>query len=408
MEWKPLFNEPGSKKIKEKLSQIAEFTIEKLETHGKSAGLMGGKSGVALFLFYYGKYTMEEKYADLGIDELAKIFDIVENEQCIHTFAGGLAGVGWTIEHLAKYDFIDIDAHETLSTLDPILHKAMMTDIKRKNYDYLHGAIGSGLYFLSRTGNEETRNYIKELIDQLDENKEVEEDGAIKWESVLNHEDETKGYNLSLSHGISSIIAFLSKAIKHSIHVEKSKVLLEGAVKYVEKQALEKDKFISCFPSWISHEKDSPNFSRLAWCYGDLGLSTSFWQASQHTGNKELEKRALEILLHSTQRRDIKENSVLDVGLCHGSAGMAHIYNRMYQVTGLKEFKDTAIYWAEKILEMATHEDGFAGFKAWHSDKYGGWVPEIGLLEGIAGIGLALISLISDVEANWDESLLLS
>lgn len=38
-------------------------------------------------------------------------------------------------------------------------------------------------------------------------------------------------------------------------------------------------------------------------------------------------------------------------------------------------------------------EDGLAGYRAWHTAEYGGWVNEYGLLEGVAGIGLLLLSL---------------
>jgi hypothetical protein len=57
---------------------------------------------------------------------------------------------------------------------------------------------------------------------------------------------------------------------------------------------------------------------------------------------------------------------------------------------------------------MAVYKDGIAGYKAWHTEKYGGWVAESGLLEGIAGIGLMLVSIVSDIEPKWDRCLFLS
>jgi hypothetical protein len=40
--------------------------------------------------------------------------------------------------------------------------------------------------------------------------------------------------------------------------------------------------------------------------------------------------------------------------------------------------------------------------------KFGGMVSNYGLLEGIAGIGLAMISAVSEVQPDWDNALLLS
>ncbi len=57
---------------------------------------------------------------------------------------------------------------------------------------------------------------------------------------------------------------------------------------------------------------------------------------------------------------------------------------------------------------MAIFKDGFCGYKKYRAEEHGGWIPEAGLLEGIAGIGLILISIVSDIEPKWDRCLLLS
>ena len=152
---------------------------------------------------------------------------------------------------------------------------------------------------------------------------------------------------------------------------------------------------------------DKLHSSRLAWCYGDLGISVALWHASQALGRKDWEQEAIDTILHASKRRGLVENGVVDAGLCHGTAGIAHIFNRMHGYTGLEELKEASNYWFAETLKMARFEDGLAGFKAWQGNERG-WVNEPGLLEGIAGIGLALISAVSDIEPAWDECLLLS
>jgi len=407
-EWEILIkDEKEAAPYKKKLSEIAETLVKHTAELKDNIGLMGGKIGVALFYFYYAKLLAEDKYADYGVELVSDVFDVINNDFTYHTHAGGLAGIGWTVEHLAQNDFIDTDTNEILADLDPYLHKAMIYDIENGNYDFLHGAVGNGVYFLSRTAGEKSKDYLKELIDQMDKTSHKDEDGARKWLSTLNIEEGNKGYNLSLSHGIASIIVFLGKVLETGIYNEKVSVLLNGAVKYLLKYKLDRKKFHSNFPSWIS-EGDPLSASRLAWCYGDLGISTALWQAAQSTNNKDWEKIAVDVLLDSTARKDIKENTVLDAGLCHGAAGIMHIYNRAYHYTGIDTFKELTRYWAEHTLQFAKFEDGYAGYKAWHTEKYGGWVSEPGFLEGICGIGLALISLISDIEPKWDRALFIS
>lgn len=99
---------------------------------------------------------------------------------------------------------------------------------------------------------------------------------------------------------------------------------------------------------------------------------------------------------------------VYDAGLCHGAAGVAHIFNRFYQDTHNEVFKEAALYWFNQTLEMDTFQDGLAGYKASISTSGTEYENCTGLLEGIAGIGLALIGAVADFEPNWDECLLIS
>ena len=62
----------------------------------------------------------------------------------------------------------------------------------------------------------------------------------------------------------------------------------------------------------------------------------------------------------------------------------------------------------KETLKMAKFPDGLAGFKTYRPEKYGGWTNQYDMLEGIPGIGLAMLSYISETEPTWDECLLLS
>lgn len=406
--WKPIEDEAGTGPLTGKVSDIADILLNQKENLKDNIGLIGGQTGVAIFLFNYAKFRQEEKYYDRGMEILSNVFDAINDGFSYHTFSSGLAGVGWTVEHLVRNDFLEADTDEILKELDPFIHQAMILEIKENNnYDFLHGAVGCGIYFLERLANPKAREYLSELVDELKNRSQQEENGSIKWRSILNREDNSEGYNLSLSHGIASIIAFLAYLHRLDICREKVNPLLEGAVRYMLSHSLDISQFESHFPSWVQ-EGQPLSHSRLAWCYGDLGIGISLWQAARIMGNKELEQRAVEVLKHSAGRKDLKENAVIDAGLCHGAAGIAHIYNRMFHYTGIEIFKDSARYWLEQTVKMARHEDGFAGYKAWHTEKYGGWVAEPGILEGIAGIGLAILAAISDIEPIWDRCLLCS
>lgn len=405
MLWRQTINNSNIQKYSEKIKEITTEFLDKKNLPVDN-GIMGGKVGIATFLFYHAKYYDKQDSYDYALELLISVFDDIDKGFNYHTHAGGLAGIGTVIELLTQEDLIEADTDEVLSGLDDFLYKVMISDLKNSNYDFLHGAVGIGLYFLKRKSNKKRHKFLKNFVNELDNIAYKDEEG-IRWLSVLNKVENTHGYNLSLSHGNASIIVFLSKLYFTGIAKEKVLILLTGAVKYLLNQQLDISKFKSNFPSWICKDEPSTH-SRLAWCYGDLGIGIALWQAGNNTNNETWKEKAIEILLHSTKRRNLKDNTVVDAGICHGTSGIAHIYNRMFINTGLKEFKNTADYWFSETLKMAKFDDGLAGYKVWRSSEMGGLQNQYGFLEGIAGIGLTLISAISDIEPKWDECLLLS
>lgn len=118
----------------------------------------------------------------------------------------------------------------------------------------------------------------------------------------------------------------------------------------------------------------------------------------------------MEVLRFSTSRRDFRNAGVIDAGLCHGAASVCMMFHYAYRQTGEKLFEEVRDYWFDVTLNIGSRKEGLAGYSAWHMAEYGGWVKEYGLLEGISGIGLLLLSLcISDFRnAQWMKFFLLN
>jgi class I lanthipeptide synthase len=410
MNWHPIID---SSDISWRISTIAK-ALEEHYSKTEDIGLLTGRTGIALFFYYYSKFVDDDKYSQLANNIIDGIFEDINNSEVLHTYCNGLAGTGWTLEHLVQLGFIENDTDELLSDMDEFLQQVMINDTQNGYFDYLHGGIGYGLYFLNRSGDTHmSQSYLMQLVNELERLAQKDEMGGLKWLSLINSETRQMGFNLSLSHGISSIIAFLSKLnskidIDPTVHEQGKKkmlYLLNEAVEYLLNQTNDITISATYFPGWVC-DQESSQYSRLAWCYGDLGTAIALWHASQSTKNKEWQKKSIDVLLHTAQRRDVIKESIRDAGMCHGASGLAHSFNRMHQYTGIGAFKEAAIYWFDHTLKMAHFDDGFAGYKAWHGKT--GWHPLTGLLEGISGIGLALISSVSDIEPKWDESLLLS
>lgn len=394
-----------SMKIDRKICEIADCLVD---CHVPDISLMGGKAGIALFWAYYSTYSKSfdlQKTLEPLIDD---IFNRIRKGNITSTYAQGIAGVGWAIEHLDQHGFIELDTDFVIGSFDDYLLPYMLEYIYAGKYDYLHAAMGIGMYYLNRQSNSKTQSYLGQLIDVLEEKADITSVG-IRWESNLSLLSHESGYNLGLSHGIASIIVILSKIYQKNICREKTAGLIEGAINYLLSNKRDPKDHPYSFPGWISTSGSTKgSFGRLSWCYYDLGISMALLQAGTILGKKKWKKEALNILLHTTEISDWNDAGVTDAGLCHGTAGIAHIYNRAYKYTGIERFEDSAKYWLKQSLNMAIHKDGLSGFKTYRTIERGGLESNHSFLEGIAGIGLALISAVSDIDPAWDGALLLS
>jgi lantibiotic modifying enzyme len=285
----------------------------------------------------------------------------------------------------------------------------MTNDIQSGNYDFLHSAPGVGMYFLSRFDKKEVPVYLEELLTALEKSGEPCENGAVKWISVLKAETGEKGYNICLSHGMSSISAFLIRFLKLNFETERVTGLLKRTVTYILDQMTYTEGGLSFFPSYSKESSPGNHYSRLGWCYGDLGIAHILWQASVVLKNKDWENIALKILKHTTiNRRDLEVNAIRDAGICHGSAGVLHVFWSLFLKTGQQEFQEATDYWVNVTLKMQKYDDGLVGYKAWRTEEYGGPENSDLLLEGIAGIGIVLLSYLDSDQMAWDECFMLS
>ncbi|MFK8007579.1 MAG: lanthionine synthetase LanC family protein [Saprospiraceae bacterium] len=126
----------------------------------------------------------------------------------------------------------------------------------------------------------------------LDKTAVRDEDGSLRW-VYTNALEKSSSFNLGMSHGLASTISILCKFAKNKRFAPKSKELLLGAVRYILKNKSENPDSYSCFPNSIALENNESTKlkgSRLAWCYGDLGIGYSLLEASDILNNKIIKK----------------------------------------------------------------------------------------------------------------------
>ncbi|MCD6020035.1 MAG: Lanthionine synthetase family protein [Bacteroidetes bacterium] len=386
--------------INKKVNEIYSVISNK---KNKRYSLLGDGAGELLFLYHYAKYKKDNRSREVFEQRLEHFLLNFQNTEAF-SLCNGLMGNVWLLQYFINEGIIDdllLDIKEDLN------HKFIELSEYLNNlndYDYLHGLLGV-VYCSAYTEVIVQSNIQQALIKFI---TTLKKDGdfyyVTDWMNFASKENTyDEVINLGLAHGLPSVVSVLSKLKNNKEYLP----YVIGIINLILKS--KKSSNNEClFGSVLYDRKLLNKNSRLAWCYGDLGIACMFWNAGIAFNIKDWELEAIDIILHSCNRRDLIETSVSDAGICHGTAGIAHIFHRFYLRTKNEKINDAANYWFNETIKMAKFEDGVAGYKSWQNKQ--GWVNEIGLLEGITGIGLVLLDLLSDDETNldWDSCLLIS
>jgi len=110
--------------------------------------------------------------------------------------------------------------------------------------------------------------------------------------------------------------------------------------------------------------------------------------------------------------RPASETGVVNACFCHGAAGVAHLYNRMYQATGEPKLRAAALYWLERTLgfyRLARDTGGSWVQGNWDPDERELWTwTGIELVDGVVGVALVLLAAATSVDPSWDRMFLVS
>lgn len=382
-------------KCKEIANEIEKHSIQSF-MNNYDGSLFSGLAGNILFQAYYYKF-LDKNNEQLYSSVLNKIELLLTHLQKFNYhvgFANGICGIAWLLAHLKKIDLVDID-EAIFSEFDQFIKTFIKEEAQTKHFDYMYGYLGGYLYFLEREDHQTT----KTIVDNLKQSATQVAPDSLTWYDSL----EEKFAFLGLSHGVAGILWFLIQS-----ESPKQNILLEQGLNWLKFYRLKSPK--ATFG--VSNLDQDP--ARLAWCHGDLGISVSLAQIGLKVKDQSVLANAKKIAGKTLSRQGPEETGVCDAGFCHGSAGVAHLYARIGQYLDDSLLYDAHEYWIERTLQYATdHNNGFAGYMVYVGDENPEtpFVPSLGLLEGISGIGMVLLSYLFRAEMDqmqWDRCFLLT
>jgi hypothetical protein len=327
-------------------------------------------------------------------------------QRAVSGLYGGAARIAFAVGHLSAGDDADLACAMIESSLLQFLEQPT------ESYDLISGVVGIAVPVLQRIADgrpsPSSEPIARSILGHLERLARTQPTG-LAWPTPptalppWQRELAPDGYiNLGLAHGVPGVVAILARYIAAGVEVPRARRLLDGAVSYLQSVA---DPTVGArYQPWlpVSGARTPP---RVAWCYGDLGVAVALMSAANATGRSDWRAEAL-ALAHGMAARPFETSKVIDAGLCHGAAGVAHLFNRLSQATGDAELARAADAWFDRTLAMRS-ADPIAGFpRGLPVDGVMTWEPAADLLTGATGVALALHAAISPIEPAWDQLLL--
>ncbi len=379
-----------------------------------NTSLATGAPGIALFHAHRGAALHDDAAIERAIGF---------HEACVASLDtrpaylyDGWLGTAWITEQVFRDVLGDT---EDLNEESDAQALAQLAATEQPAYELMYGLAGFGVYALARPDDSLAGARLLPRIVELLEREARETTAGLTWftEPAQLRGDMSKVaprglYNASFAHGLGGLLAFLSRVARRPALAARAKPLARGLARWLVAGQLPPGSPFA-FAAWAGDGvKAYERNHRLAWCYGDLPLSLALVQAGQAVDDPEVVAAGISAAMACAapdRRADL-----VDIGLCHGALGVAHMFHRLYRATGVETLREAAVrFFTIAFDEYYVQGEGIGGTRAHLARQArelglaGPWLPTPGLLYGAAGAGLALLSALHPSLTRWDGALLL-
>ena len=270
----------------------------------------------------------------------------------------GLSGVGFVAAHVAS------GADAALAVIDEKLLATTPDD-----FDVVSGIAGIGVYFLAR----DHAAGLAHVVDRLATTAARGPDGAtwLSHPGLLDDADRWPWgkYDCGVAHGVAGVVGVLARIAAHPDAPPRAPALRDDGARWLAAQRRD-----GRLPEAVYGDQWAR--ARTAWCYGEPGAVAALWGHVDVPDPRGWLARV--------------DDGVADAGLCHGAAGLGHLANRLWHATGDVIYRDAARTWLSRALALPIDAT---------SARAGN------LLSGRAGVGLALLAAVGELEPAWDRML---
>lgn len=327
-------------------------------------GLLRGKTGIAVFLYHYARYSGREVYAEFAGELIEDILTQIDQGSPVH-YADGLSGFGVGVEYLVHQQFIEANTAEVLESVDALVrHHSIYHTPETLWMDY--GVTGLGKYFAARFKNpynlrdSAPATLLKEdlslIVDLLDKSY--------------------SSYPVLLG-----VMDLLSDACALKVNEDKARDYLRYTADKLETMV-----------------QEDAHFGHYPGAFHPLDVGLMLFRAAERTGMSDFSERAQWVL--NRYETDLESHqSEAGKGIQSGPLRYALQYHCLNQIYPKSVYAKKSEFLLNKAL--TEHPEALAGIPV--ENRKG--VPELGLMSGYAGAGMALLTLSGSCSAEWTQLL---
>ena len=413
--WRPILAGTMADQALQAVDAIAESITSIPSSPGDREPSLGrGEAGLALLYTWLDRAGRMPQADVLARQCLDRAIEAVSTQAMNASLYGGFTGVAWAAELVDR--LLDPDPEDRGEAVDDALLRILSRDDRwSASYDLIVGLSGLGVYALQRYPRPLASECLRRVVDRLQEFARRDEQGLYWWTPPAEiHEQWRKQYpsgrvDLGVAHGVAGVVGLLGGICGAGLEQATARPLLEGAVSWLLAHSMPTADGPT-FPVWVA-PAFQPSPARCAWCYGDPGIAAALLLAARGVGDAGWEQTAIALACRAAER-PASETGVVNANFCHGAAGLAHLYNRMYQATGEPILGRAAVYWLERTLgfyRLARDAGGPWVLGNWDPGRRERWTwTGVELVEGAAGVALVLLAAATSVEPTWDRMFLAS
>lgn len=403
MEWQPVLTGP----LRDAALAQAAALIRSLDppraTDQRSACLSAGAAGLAVCHAFAPQECRDGSARERASGCLDSAIEVLASRPFSMSLYSGFTGIAWAADLVDR--LLPGDADDRNDDIDLALAQAVRHYPPDGPYELIEGLTGLGAYALARWPRPAAAEILAGVVAGLAGRARTDADGVYWWTpgaSLVGPRRElypAGGVDMGVAHGMAGVLPLLARACSLGIAEPAVRPLLDGAVRWLTAHLTDSPAGPTT-TSFIA-AGTAPDPARSAWCYGDPGVATALLLAARDLAEPGWHQLGADLAFRAA-RRPPGQTGVSEAGICHGAAGLAHLFGRMYQLTGEPELAAAAVSWTERTLAMcAQSTDTGSGpvAPAWNG---------AGLLEGAAGIALALLAGCLPAEPAWDQMLLVS